>query len=174
MAVTSRRRQYTGRREMYVYGSAAPNPSYEPERRHDTISSVPKKKTSAQVRRNRRQARHMNMAYMIFLTFAAIIALVACVNMVKLQSSITSRTKNITALQEELADLKEANNTKYNAVMDSVNLDEIRTKAQEELGMVYASPEEIITYDSTAADYVEQYEAIPQDGVLAQSDDKTK
>ena len=72
--------------------------------------------------------------------------------------------------QEELARLREENNTKYNAVMDSVNLDEIREKAQKELGMVYAAPEQVVGYPRPSADYVKQYENIPEDGVLAQSD----
>ena len=71
--------------------------------------------------------------------------------------------------QEELARLREENNTKYNAVMDSVNLDEIRDRAQNELGMVYASPERIVGYESPATDYVKKYEDIPEDGVLARS-----
>ena len=47
--------------------------------------------------------------------------------------------------------------------MDSVNLDEIREKAMNELGIVYAT-----------GDYVKQYEGIPEDGVLAQSDKNAK
>ena len=74
----------------------------------------------------------MSSAYVVFLTVAALMALIVCVNYVQLQSRITSRSKNITAMQEELADMKEENNTKYNAIMDSVNLDEIRDKAQTE------------------------------------------
>lgn len=112
----------------------------------------------------------MNSVYVIFLAVAAVMALIVCVNYVQLQSRITSRSKNITAMQEELAELREENNTKYNAVMDSVNLEEIRDKAQNELGMVYASPEQIVEYDNPATDYVKQYEDIPEDGVLAQSD----
>ena len=112
----------------------------------------------------------MNSAYVIFLAVAAVMALIVCVNYVQLQSRITSRSKNITAMQEELAELREENNTKYNAVMDSVNLEEIRDKAQNELGMVYASPEQIVEYDNPATDYVKQYEDIPEDGVLDQSD----
>ena len=68
--------------------------------------------------------------------------------------------------------MKEENNTKYNAIMDSVNLDEIRERAQESLGMVYATPEQVIEYQRPSADYVKQYEDIPEDGVLAQSDKK--
>ena len=49
-----------------------------------------------------------------------------CVNFVRLQSELTRRSKHVTALQEELGDLKEVNTTKYNAVVDSVILDDIR------------------------------------------------
>ena len=141
--------------QMYVYGNVVTKPAYEP-RRHEKSPERPVKRTSRQVRRNRRQALHM------------------CVNYVQLQSRITSRSKNITAMQEELADMKEENNTKYNAIMDSVNLDEIRDKAQTDLGMVYASPQQVVEYDNPATDYVKQYESIPEDGVLAQSDKNSK
>ena len=75
----------------------------------------------------------MNRAYVTFLSVAAIFALILCVNYVQMQSRITSHSKEVSSLQKELADLKEQNNTKYNSVMDSVNLDEIREKAMNEL-----------------------------------------
>ena len=112
----------------------------------------------------------MNPAYVIFLTVAAIAALVICINYIQLQSTITEHSKKITSMQEELAQLKEENTTRENAVLDSVNLDEIRDKAQNELVMVYASQDQIINYEDPAADYVKQYEDIPESGVLAQSD----
>lgn len=158
---------------MYVYGNVVTKPAYEP-RRHEKSPERPEKRTSRQVRRNRRQALRMSSAYVVFLTVAALMALIVCVNYVQLQSRITSRSKNITAMQEELADMKEENNTKYNAIMDSVNLDEIRDKAQTDLVMVYASPEQVVEYDNPATDYVKQYENIPEDGVLAQSDKNSK
>ena len=128
-----------------------------------------KTRVSRQVRQNRKSAFKMSAGYVMFLTIAAVLALVVCVNYVKLQSKITSESKNITALQEELTDMKEENTTRYNAVMDSVNLEDIRAKAQKELGMVYASKDQVIEYSSPSADYVKQYENIPEDGVLAQS-----
>ena len=109
------------------------------------------------------------MGYVTFLALAAVLGLVVCVHYVQLQSRITSRSQNITALQEELADMREENDTRYNAIMDSVNLDEVRDRAQESLGMTYATPEQIVEYESPSADYVKQYENIPEDGVLAQS-----
>ncbi len=154
--------------QAYVHGNVVTKPEYTPGY-HEKSPERPKK-VSRQVRKNRKQALNINSAYVIFLSVAAIMALVVCVNYVELQSRITSRSKHITAMQEELADLREENNTKYNAVMDSVNLDEIRDRAQNELGMVYASPDQIVTYEDPATDYVKQYEEIPEDGVLAQSE----
>ena len=119
---------------------------------------------SRQVQKNRNRALHMNAAYVIFLAVAATVVLLLCVNYVRLQSELTRRSKHVTALQEELADLKEENTTKYNAVVDSVNLDEIRERAINQLGMTYAP----------ASDYVKQYENIPENGVLAQSDKNKK
>ncbi|MGN1165046.1 MAG: hypothetical protein ACI4S2_01285 [Lachnospiraceae bacterium] len=157
-----------GQEPMYVYGNAVPKPANEPKKR----VSKPQKKVSHQVKRNRRKALRVNQGYVVFLGIAAILALVVCVNYIQLQSKLTSRSKNITAMQKELADMKEENNTRYNAVMDSVNLDEIREKAQKELGMVYASSDQVVEYQSPSSDYVKQYEDIPEDGVLAQSDKK--
>ena len=155
-----------GSQAPYVYGNVAVEvePGY-----HEQSPEKPKKKVSKQVLKNRKQALHMNSAYVIFLTVAAVMAVIVCVNYVKLQSRITDRSKNITAMQKELANLKEENNAKFNAVMDSVNLDEIRDRAQNQLGMVYASPEQIVEYDNPATDFVKQFEEIPDDGVLAQS-----
>ena len=88
----------------------------------------------------------MNRAYVTFLAVAAIFALILCVNYVQMQSRITSHSKEVSSLQKELADLKEQNNTKY----------------------------KVIEYDSPSGDYVKQYEGIPEDGVLAQSDKNAK
>lgn len=169
------RQRYTGRNYRqssmgYVQGNVVTKPAYEPRRRNEEPERP--RRTSRQVRQNRRKALHMNPGYVIFLTVAAILALVICVNYVKLQSRLTSRSKNITAMQEELAELKEENNTRYNAVMDSVNLEEVRAKAQNELGMVYASGSQVVEYKKPSTDYVKQYESIPKDGVLARSDKK--
>ena len=153
--------------QTYVHGNVAAKPAYWPAGQSEEPQSAVR--ASSQVRKNRRKALCMNAGYVMFLTLAAVLALVICVNYVKLQSKITKRSENITALQAELADRKEENNTRYNFVMDAVNLDEIRERAQNELGMVYASPDQIIEYEDPATDYVKKYEEIPEDGVLARS-----
>ncbi len=157
-------------RQAYVYGNVAAQPEYEPRRRKEEPKR--RKRVSHQVRKNRKKALHMSQGYVIFLAVAAICALLICVNYVNLQSKITKRSKNITAMQEELASMREENTTRYNAVMDSVNLEEVRKTAQEKLGMVYAADAQIVEYQKPSSDYVKQYEKIPKEGVLAQSDKK--
>lgn len=156
-----------GSREAYVYGNVVTKPAFEPKRQYEEPTRV--KRTSRQVRRNRKKALHMSPAYVMFLTTAAVIALVVCISYVQLQARITSSSKNITVMQEELAALREENNTRYNAVMDTVNLEEVSKKA-EKLGMVYATADQIMTYESPSSDSVKQYESIPESGVLARSD----
>ena len=162
---SSYRRSTSDPRQMYVYGNAVPKPVYEPERRAERPKRH--KKTSSQVKQNRQQAMGVNKAYVVFLTFAAVLMLIVCVNYVQLRSELTSRSKHITALQEELVALHEENTTKYNSIMDAVNLEEVREKALGELGMVYASDSQIIEYDNPTGDYIKQYDQIPEEGVLA-------
>ena len=163
----SRRNYNTVNHQSYVYGNVVTKPVYEPKRQYE--EQTEKKRTSSQVRKNRKKALHMSPGYVLFLTAAAVIALVVCINYVQLQARITSSSKNITAMQGELAALREENATRYNAVMDTVNLEEVRNKA-DKMGMVYATAEQIVLYNSPSADSVKQYEHIPENGVLAQSD----
>ena len=156
-----RNQRVSGSAGMYVYGNAVPKRrTAEPERRQHV---------SRQVKQNRKKAMGINKAYVVFLSVAAILMLVVCVQYVQLRAELTNRSKNITALQEELANLNEANTTKYNAVMDSVNLEEVREKAMDDLGMVYANENQVVEYDNPDGDYIKQYEQIPDEGVVASS-----
>jgi len=128
------------------------------------------KEVSQRVRTNRTKALHMNRGYVTFLAVAAFVALFACMQYLQLQSEITNRSKNITSLQQDLADAKEANTTKYNAVMNSMNLEEIRDIAITEFGMTYARPDQIIKYQSPSGSSVTQYAGIPESGIIASSD----
>ncbi|MBO5461392.1 MAG: hypothetical protein J5983_06325 [Ruminococcus sp.] len=169
---TSYRRTYgtgnSGTRQMYVYGNTAYQadvmpqrvPEYQPER---------KNKTSRQVRKNRNRALSISPSYAGFLVIAAVVAVFICVSYLQLQSEIVNRSENITALQEELVALTEANDSAYQAAEDSVNLETVRNIAVNELGMVYAAQGRVTEYSSPESSYVKQYNEIPQDGVLAKS-----
>lgn len=167
-AAANEKSRYTDPKQMYVYGNTVTKPEYEPRRHVEEPEK--RKRASRQVKKNRKNALHMSPGYVFFLSVAAVMALVVCVNHVQLQAKVTSRSKNITMMQEELASLKEENNTKYNVITDSVSLEEVRVKAETELGMVYATENQIVEYSNPSGDYVKQYEEIPESGVLASAD----
>lgn len=151
----------------YVYGNTVRQAQVAPERRR-IYEDEPKRehKVSPQVRKNRKRALKMNPAYLVFLTLATTIALVACVWYLQLRAEVSARAENIATMQQELVELKEENTTRYNSVIDSVNLEEVRERAIEDLEMVYADSEQIVTYQNPENDYVKQYEEIPEEGVL--------
>lgn len=157
------------RRQAYIYeGNTVRRTQTVPKRQEEYIPSQPQKRVSKQVRRNRRKAMHMSAGYVVFLAAAAITALVVCMSFLKLQTQMNQRSNKIAEMQEDLADMREANNTRKNAVMDSVNLEDVRNRAVSELGMVYASPDQIVEYDSPTSDYIKQYQEIPEDGIAMQ------
>lgn len=168
---TTRQKNYRNTREyrqMYVYGSAAPQPEVQPKRVREARPDR-RVKTSSQVRKNRRRANKIDSAYAAFLTGAAVFAVLICVLFLSLQSELVNRSENVTALQEQLAELTEQNDTAYQAAEDALNLESVRAKAMNELGMVYASQGHVVKYKNPADDSVTQYNDIPEDGILAQS-----
>lgn len=119
-------------------------------------------------RRERRHAeksnvQYVNVLYMIFLAAASCMVLWSCVNYLQLQAETTSRVKHIPSLETELEDLRKENNDNYTRIMTSVDLDHIRDVAINELGMVYAEPNQVILYDGGTDDYVRQNGSIPSD-----------
>ena len=119
-------------------------------------------------RRERRHAeksnvQYVNVLYMIFLAAASCMVLWSCVNYLQLQAETTSRVKHIASLETELEDLRKENNDNYTRIMTSVDLDHIGDVAINELGMVYAEPNQVILYDGGTDDYVRQNGSIPSD-----------
>lgn len=159
----------------YVYGNVVRKTQAAPLRRPQTENRPAQpKRTSRQVAKNRNRAMSISPAYALFLSVAAICAVFVCVVYLNLQSGVISRSENVTALQEELANLTEANTTRYNAAANSVNIEMVRDRAMNEMGMVYASQGTVIEYDRPAGDYVKQYSDIPESGVLAKSSDASR
>lgn len=163
MAAERSRRTNAGRRYPspseydYLRGNVVPKvdavPDYDPEKK--------RKQVSRQVRKNRVKEAAITRGYMIFLTVASVAVVAICVLYLSLQSALITQNNAITKLQTQYSDLQEANDARYNNINDSVSLDDIRNKAMNELGMVYASPSQIITYENPDNDFIKQYSSIP-------------
>ncbi len=149
----------------YVYGNVVRKETAVPQK-----PAKQPKEISRRVQKNRSKALHMSKGYVAFLAIAASVALFACVQYLQLQSEITGRSKNITAMQLELESVKEENATRYNTIVNSMNLEEIREKAMTELGMVYVKAGQVISYQNPADHTVKKYANIPESGIVASSE----
>ena len=149
----------------YVYGNTV-----RKEAQPVSPSPVRERKPSQRVQKKPNKALHMSRGYVVFLAVSAMVALFACVKYLQLQSEVTNRSKHITAMQHELADLKESNTTRYNAIVNSMNLEEIRDRAMNEFGMNYATEAQIIEYKDPTSNLMNQYADIPRSGIVASSD----
>ena len=163
----------TGRRgnnssQFYVYGNAVRQAEPLPKRMTEAQPKQ-RRQMSRQVAKNRHRAMSISPAYAVFLAAAAVCAVLVCMVYLSLQSEVVSRSEKVTAMQEQLADLTEANDTAYNAAADSVNLVTVRDRAMNELGMVPETEGAVVEYDRPTGEYVKQYSDLPESGVLAKS-----
>ena len=82
---------------------------------------------------------------------------------VSVQSSLEGSVSEIAALEKQLAAMRQENDEEYSRANSRVDLEEVKRMAIQELGMKYADEGQIIVYsDDGAADYVRQFEAIPE------------
>lgn len=146
-----------GRNRYYVQGNAVRKLDVTKE-----IERQPQKKISNTARKNRERAKHMSAGYVLFLCVALMVTGIILVKYIGLQSDITNSVQHISALEKQLNDLKLANDEEYSRITSSVNLEEIKRIAIQELGMQYADEGQIISFASEYNDYVKQMADIPQ------------
>lgn len=125
------------------------------------IEREPKKQLSKQTRRNRERARFMNFGHVAFLFTCVCMAGVLLYGYLTLQSANTAAAAEVASLESRLNSLKLDNEEEYSRIMSSVNMEEIKVRAIEELGMQYAQEGQIIEVPCAADDYVRQYQAMP-------------
>lgn len=150
-ATQGRGRSAYRQNEDYIYGNTAR--ALKPVQ----VEEPREKKLSHRARRNRDRARHMSFGYVLFLTVAIMATGVGCLQYLKLQSEITNSVKRISVLESQLNEIKAENDDTESRIKGTVGLEEIKKRAMNELGMQYATPEQIVKYESDDTDYVRQY-----------------
>ncbi len=140
----------------YIHGSAAPKYETIPQRRpRKEAEKHTRQRTNAKPRVQAKPS-PVNVPVLL-LTLAAFAAIgVMMIQFISLSSEISAISGNISGLERELSALKAENDEYYSRIMSSVNLEDVREVAIMDLGMVYATQEQIITYDSKVDDYVQQ------------------
>ena len=153
-------------KKYYVSGTAVPSTNPEPVRRErvdrNTIEERRRQSRKNAARRNRERALSMSPARMVFMTACVLLSVYAAVTLVQMQSSVTQRMKHIANLEAQLQNLKADNDAKYKEIVTSVDLEYIKDVAINELGMSYASEEQIIYYSVEDENFMDQYRDIPE------------
>ncbi|MBP3477224.1 MAG: cell division protein FtsL [Lachnospiraceae bacterium] len=153
----NRNRTANSRGQYYVQGNVVRKLDVTRE-----IQRQPQKKVSNTTRKNREKAKHMNAGYVVFLCAALVATGLILINYIGLQSDITNSVQHISALESQLNELKLKNDEDYSRITSSVDLEEIKRIAIQELGMQYAEEGQIVTFASENSDYVKQMADIPQ------------
>ena len=121
-----------------------------------------KKRRRNAIRRNRERALYMSRGYVAFLTVCIGIIAFASVSLIQIQSQVTQRMKNIAVLESQITNLKEDNDARYKEIITSVDLEYIKDVAMNQLGMKYASKDQIIYFSVESDDFMDQYNDIPE------------
>ncbi len=128
-------------------------PEYNEERRSKEV----------RVKRKRPNVRKYSLSgsYVLFLTIVCIALSALCILYISQKSAVTRQYETIADLETEYSQLKSNNDAKYNQVLDSVGIGDIKEAAQGRLGMSYAGADRIIYYDLEDDSYVRQYKDVP-------------
>ena len=151
----------------YVNGSTVRQLEAQPVRREriDRTKSQEeqkKKRRRNAAKRNRERALHMSRGYVAFLTLCVGVVAFAAVALVQIQSQVTQRMEHIAALESQITDLKADNDARYKEIVTSVDLDYIKDVAMNQLGMQYATEDQIIYYSVENNNFMDQYSDIPE------------
>ncbi len=126
------------------------------------IQEQPKRELSVETRKNRDKAYHMNLGYVAFLVIAMLVTGYVLIGYIQMQANLTSQVETIAHLESQLNNLRLSNEEELTRINSSIDLEEIKRIAIGELGMVYATEGQVVTYNNEGNDYVRQMEDIPQ------------
>lgn len=154
------------RTRYYVDGSAARQLRPQDDRytrRERAVQNNRHAQTGRRVmRRQVVKAAPMNMGYIAVMVAAFLFVCGVLMSYIKLQSDISNHVKNISMLESSLNELRLANDETYTKIMSSVDLEEVKRIAVNELGMKYAKEGQVVQYTGEGNDYVRQYSDIPK------------
>ncbi len=120
-------------------------------------------KKARRARKIEERALQISPTFVLLLAFASALMLAVCVNYLQARASIYTRMTNVEEMEQELAGLKEVNEATQSRIEAASDINRIYKIATEEMGMVYPEDSQIIYYDRTESEYVQQHEKIPEE-----------
>ena len=142
----NRKSTRTNTRQAYMYDNTA--------RQLDTGKRVRRQEPERQVQPQRGLS--ISLGYAIFLIAALCTLAFILINYVQLQSELKTATRTLAINEKTLNNLTMANDELENRIERSIDIQEIKRVAIEELGMVYPSEGQIQVYTNEVNDYMRQ------------------
>lgn len=135
----------------YVYGNAAVQPEYQvPSREYEKkVQQTPKKKQAQAP-----LVQPKNVGFVLYSMVAFVLAAAILIGYLQLNSEVTNLRNEKVKQEKILAEMIEENVDALARVENSINLEEIRRIAIQELGMTYPEEGQILSYESVSYDYV--------------------
>lgn len=158
---TRQRRQVPNRqteyqRRTYVEGNTV--------RKTDTVKELqqPPRKVNRVVKKNQEKLHYMNLPYVLFLTAAMVLTGMMLIGYLQVQSRLTVSIKQVATLESRLNDIRLSNDEQLERINTSLDMEEIKRIAIEELGMSYAKEGQVVMVSGEGSDYVRQLEKMPE------------
>jgi cell division protein FtsL len=146
----------------YLQTMPAEEESYESRREEE------RRRREAERKRRKKQQEldkfyRMDRLSFAFLFLGMALTMILSVGIVSSYASVTRMKKTIASKEVELSELQKQNDSDLAEINASIDLTQIYKIATKKLGMVHASENQVIEYDSTKSDYVRQYGSIRKD-----------
>jgi len=150
-------------RQMQAMPASMPDYREERRRRQQEEQEAELRRQRRIARKNQEKALRTSRRYVMFLSMGAVIFALFAGAYIKIQSDITARMRNISKLESQISDLKAENDEAYKRLSTAVDLEAIKNTAINELGMFYATSDQIVYYTVENDDYMNQYIEIPEE-----------
>lgn len=134
----------------------------EIDRRRQQQHEYERRQRKEKQQQSRRLERHRSFdgITLLFFSLALGFTVYMALGYLKAQATVRTMENELTAMKKEVIDLQDENG----AIEDNLptkSISEIYKIATEQLGMVLAKDNQIITYESQKPDYVKQYTDVP-------------
>lgn len=113
-----------------------------------------------QVLRARKRNSAIGSAYVAFLAVICVITTVLCVLFLQQKSQLITLTDEVAVMESQYTKLKGDNDARYNQVVSSFTLEDVKDAALNRLDMHYATADQIEYYTLDQDSYVRQYKDV--------------
>lgn len=131
---------------------------YDP---YDTGRRVNSGRTDRSKKTRKRRNGALSAGYVLVLTAVCVVTLLLCVHYLQLRSQVIHQSETIESMESTLNQLKAENDAYADAAQASLDMEAVKDRALNDLGLHYASESQIRYYNADDKSYVRQYENVP-------------